>query len=391
LGRADRPKGILKTERGSLKVIPFFQEAPYYARKGAYYSQKNKPSKALLYLKKAVETEPGDPLNHYNLACLLSKINQLEEANCIFDHIVSNLDDELTECYFFMAVNSGLMEDLDGARRLLLKYLELSPDGDMAEDAEDLLMAMEEEEEGEVYNKGLNPAESEAMMKLVSDLGKAQFKGRLLEEKGFQQTLRRGLYQGGDLLKEAILLLYGEAGCRVSRRSLAEFAANPWVNERLRQVALNELKKGNPEGICRVFSGGGFRDLKLRDCPPPAPLWESRWQQVLECSFANMRRSAFYGEEFYDDAEAIWIDFINRTYPEGPRVTNPRTWAAGLEYCLSRFHFLGLTQEELAAAYGVSAASVGRKFGEINRVLQIDRKAYRNMLALLTDREGEKL
>ncbi len=370
-------------------MVSFTRDAPFYARKGAYYSQKNKPSKALLYLQKAVETEPEDPLNHYNLACLLSKINHLKEANCIFEHIVKNLDGELTECYFFMAVNHGLMEDLPEARRLLLIYLDSSPDGDMAEEAEDLLLAMEDEEEYEAYNRSPDAAESEALIQLVEDMGKTEFKESLLEEKAFQQTLRWGLYQGGDMLKEAILLLYGETGCREARRSLADFAGNPWVNERLRQVALHELKKADPKGTCRVYADGEFREIELCACPPPAPIWESKWQQVLEHTFINMRRSAYYSEEFYNDAEAIWLDYINCLYPRGPRVQVAQTWAAGLEYCLSRFHFLGLTQKELAEAYGVSISSVRRKFNEINSVLQIDRKAYRHMLALLTDREGE--
>ncbi len=389
MGRGDRPRGILKTDERSLKVIPFTQDAPYYALKGAYYSQKNKPSKALLYLQKAVETEPDDPLNHYNLACLLSKLNQLEEANLIFEHIVENMDSELTECYFFMAVNHGLMEDLNEAKRLLLKYLDLAPEGDMVEEAEDLLIAMEDEDDVESFNQGPSVTESEALMNLVDDLNRVQFKDRLLEDKSFHRVLRWGLYQGGDLLKEAILLLYGEAGCQVARRGLSEFAANPWVNERLRQVALNQLKKINPESTCRVYLDGSFREIKLRECNNPAPTWDSGWQQVLECTFANMGRSEFYSNEFYDDVEAIWLDFINCIYPEGPKVVKPQTWAAGLEYCLARFHFLGLTQKELAEAYGVSPASVRRKFDQINRALQIDRKAYRSMLALLTDREED--
>ncbi len=387
MGRGDRPKGILKTDERSLKVIPFTQDAPYYARKGAYYSQKNKPSKALLYLQKAVETEPEDPLNHYNLACLLSKINQLQEANFIFEHIVEKMDPELTECYFFMAVNHGLMEDLNEARRLLLQYLDLTPDGEMVEEAEDLLIAMEDEDEIEAFNRGPSVEESEALMNLVEDMNKVQFKERLLEDKSFCRVLRWGLYQGGDLLKEAILLLYGETGCRVARQSLVEFASNPWVNERLRQVALNQLKKLSPESFCRVYLDGSFREVKLRECKSPAPTWDSGWQQVLECTFANMKRSKFYSYEFYDDAEAIWLDFINCIYPNGPKVVKPQTWAAGLEYCLARFHFLGLTQKELAEAYGVSPASVRLKFEQINSALQIDRKAYRSMLALLTDND----
>ena len=390
LGRADRPRGILKTDHRSSKVVPFVQDASYYAQKGAYYNQKNKLSRALLYLQKAVEAEPDDPVNHYNLACLLSKIDRFKEANYIFKHIVQNMDPELTECYFFMAVNHGLMEDLLEAKRCLLKYLHASPEGDMAEEAEDLLLALEDEDDSEAYNRGLSAAENEALLGLIGNLDKVRFKERLLEDEDFLRTLQWGLYQGGDLLKEAIIRLYGEADSETARESLVEFAANPWVNERLRQIVLLELKRANPAGRCRIYKDGRFREITLRDCPPPAPIWEGKWQQVLECTFANMRRSAYYSEEFFDDAEAIWLDFINQVYPQGPRVDRPQTWAAGLEYCLARFHFLGLTQKELAAAYGVSTASLRRKFSEINQVLQIDRKAYRNMLTFLTDREGEQ-
>ncbi|MDW7739552.1 MAG: hypothetical protein SCJ97_05775 [Bacillota bacterium] len=385
LGRADRPKGILKTDKINPKVIPFNQDAKYYTEKGVYFGQKNKLGKALLYLQKAVEADRDDPANHYNLACLLSRAGKLKESNKIFKHIVQNMDSELTECYFFMAVNYGLMEELPEAKRCLLKYLHISPEGDMAEEAEDLLFAMEEEEEYEEGARSLSPEENEAMFKLIGETSTVQFKERLLEEKEFSQVVRWGLYQGNDILKEAIIRLYGGADCEAARIGLAEFAANPWINERLRQIALQELKRTAPPGRYRIFNEGCFKEVNLNNLPASAPVWDKSWQQVIECTMANMRRSAFYTEEFYEDVEAIWIDYINHRYPEGPRVDKPQTWAAGLEYCLARFHFLGLTQKELAAAYGVSAASVRRKFKEINEVLQIDRKAYRNMLALLNE------
>ncbi|MFU8795398.1 MAG: hypothetical protein ACNA7Z_08505 [Dethiobacteria bacterium] len=390
MGRADKPKGIIKAEGKDRNIIPFSQEASYYARKGAYFSMKNKPNKALLYLQKAVEADPGDPGNHYNLACLLSRIDRLKEANGIFRHIVQNMDHDLTECYFYMAVNHGLMEELPEAKRCLLKYLHVAPEGDMAEEAEDLLIALEEDDDFEIFNDELSAVDTEELLQLISELGQVEFRGRLLEDESFQKALKWGLYQGADLLKEAVLRLYGQTACDVSRKSLADFAANPWVNERLRQVALLELRRIDPNGECLIFTEGRFRQVRLRDCSPAAPVWESKWQQVLERTLVNMKRGAFYSEEFYSDAEAIWLDYINQVYPRGPRIDRPETWAAGLEYCLARFHFLGLTQKELAEAYGVSPASVRRKFAEINRVLQIDRKAYRNMLAFLTDRESEQ-
>ncbi len=370
-----------------MKVIPFCQDADYYMQKGTYYNQKNRLSKALLFLQKAIEIEPEDPQNHYNLACLLSKTSRLKEANQIFEHIVEKMDPGLAECYFFIAVNYGLMEELNEARRYLLKYLDCKPEGDMAEEAEDLLYAIEEDDDVEGACQHLNAEENEAMLALVSEISGTQFKDLLLEEKELLETLQRGLYQGSDILKEAVIRLYGEADCDEARKGLAEFTANPWIKERLRQVALLELKRTAPTGKCRVYNDGKFREISLHSYPSPAPVWESKWQQVLECTFANMRRSKYYSDEFFEDAEAIWIDFINNTYPEGPKVGKPQTWAAGLEYCLARFHFLGLTQKELAGAYGVSAASVGRKFTEINDTLNIDHKAYQNMLNYFAQKE----
>ena len=368
-------------------MIPFRQSADYYMQKGTYYNGKNRLSKALLFLQKTIEIDLNDPQNHYNLACLLSKTGNLSEANLIFEHIVEEMDPELGECYFFMAVNYGLMEELELARKYLLKYLELDPEGDMAEEAEDLLYAIEEEDELVASSRGLGPEENEAMQSLVEELKGIRFKARLLEEKELLQTLKRGLYGGSDMLKEAIISLLGDTACTVAGKCLADFAANPWVNERLRQVALLELKRIAPGGKFRIYSEGRFREVQLHNHPLPAPVWQEGWQKVLECTIANMRRSRYYSEEFFEDVEAIWIDFINRSYPDGPRVGKPQTWAAGLEYCLARFHFLGLTQKELAGAYGVSAASVGRKFTEINSVLDIQQKAYRNMLSYFSRRD----
>lgn len=391
LGRADRPKGIIKTSKCSSKVIPFVQDVLYYNQMGTYYNSKNNLSKALLFLQKAIEIEPENPVNHYNLACLLSKTSRLKEANQIFKHIVQNMDSKLYECYFFIAINNGLMGELDQARHFLLKYLHFSPEGDMADEAEDILLAIEEEdEEIDFADRSLDTLENEALLNLIEEMSKAGFKERLIAEEEFRNALRRGLYQGSDLLKEAILKLLGESHCKAAREYLADFIANPWVKERLRQVALLELKKQDPTGCYRVFAEGAIRAVELHHYPNPAPVWKTEWQQVIDCTFANMSRSACYSDEFYEDAEAIWLDYINQSYPEVPRINKLQTWAAGLEYCLIRFHFLGMTQKELAEIYGVSTASIRRKYTEINRLLQIDQKAYRNMLTFIADNEEEQ-
>ncbi len=390
MGKTDRPRGMIRSLDSSLKVIPFLQDAPYYSQMGAYYFNKNKLSKSLLFLQKAIEIEPEKSFNHYNLACLLSKAGRLKEANNIFKHIVQNMDRSFSECYYYLAVNYGFMGETLEAKSWLLKYLQLCPEGEMADEAEDILLDMEEEEL-QLQERYLDAVENEAVMGLVEDINNVRFKRRLLDDERFMDTLKRGLYQGGDILKEAIILCLGSVNSDSSWAMLSEFVANPWVNERLRQVALLEMKGKRPDINLRVFIEGSLRDITLGQHCPPAPVWKNEWQEVLECTFSNMRRSSSYGEEFYTDVKAIWVDFINRTYPHLPGIKKMQTWAAGLEYCLSRFHYLGLTQKGLAGAYRVSLSSIGRKFGYMNDVLSIDQKAYRNMLRLIADSEESRL
>jgi len=387
LGRADRPRVMLKTTLDN--VIAFQQDPDYYSQKGTYYHRKNNLNKAVLYFRKAVELEPENPLHHYNLACVLSKAGQLEEANRIFYYIVQKLDPDFTECYFLMAINYGFMDDLRLARQYLNKYLQESPEGEMADEARDLIYALEEEEQCfESHREQLTCQDNEALEEAISSLSDHQLRRRF-QEREFRKILHKGLYQGSDHLKEMILRLCGRMRTVEARRYLAEYVANPWVKERLRQIALLELKNISPDGGFRIYKDGNFVEINLEAYPLQAPVWKEEWQAVLDCTTENMRKNAYYREEFFEDVRAIWLDYINHVYPDVPRIVKKEAWSAGLEYSLARFHFLDLTQKELARQYGVSAASVSAKFQEINRVLQIDQKAYRNMLAFLAHQSRE--
>ncbi|HHX86999.1 MAG TPA: tetratricopeptide repeat protein [Firmicutes bacterium] len=388
-GTYNQKKYVSRAENLCPKVVLFEQEASYYYLKGSYYLHRNKPSKARLFFKKAMEVEPDNPLHHYNMACLLSKTNQLEEANHIFKHIVSKLDPEMTECYFLMAVNCGLLEDLEMAKGYLRKYIELSPEGEMAEEAVDLIFALEEEESLLEPVAQMTLQENEELLKEVLHLGRTELKQRFQEDRYFKDILLKGLYQGSDQLKEEVIRICGQVGPD-SIYCLRQFVANPWIKERFRQMALLVLKNLLPAGKCRIYHQESFVEVDLYTYPVNTPVWEKSWQDVLSCTLNHMRQNSYYTEEFYEDVLAIWLDFINQVYPDVPRIIKPQTWGAGLEYSLARFHFLNLTQKELASKYGVSLSSVGAKFKVINQVLQIDQKAYRNMISILTRREWEQ-
>jgi len=70
-----------------------------------------------------------------------------------------------------MAINYGLMDDMHKAQHYLQKYLQASPDGEMAEEARDLLQVMEESGDEEIYyTPALTGQENEAIEQWLSSL-----------------------------------------------------------------------------------------------------------------------------------------------------------------------------------------------------------------------------
>ena len=375
----------MKLQKKTLpRVVPFLRQAAYYFDKGNYYYRQNKLDKALLFFNKTVEVDPDNSLYHYNLACILSRVGDLEKANVIFSHIVQKLDPALTDCYFLMAVNYGLLDELEKARFYLNLYLQFSPDGEMAEDAEDLLYALSEEEaeiigEREPGKEGVNSrlcAEEEEIIRSYD------------ENQAMRRLLWQSLYYDNAQMVEKAIRMFGLLPIS-GEKNLREFVRNPWIKQRMRIQALLELKNMGFKGLVTVYMDGFLRDIDLYYYPLVAPRWLDQWQDVLELTLENMRRSDSYDELFYEDVQAIWIDFINNLYPRLPVIKKKETWAAGLEYALARYHFLHLTQKKLAGQYNVSPSSISTRYQEINRVLNIEHRAYRNMLRYLTRREQD--
>ncbi len=381
-----KPKKENNNYRGLYRnVVPFERDVDYYFQKGNQHFFKNNWPKALLYFKKTIEMAPDDPLNHYNLACLLSKMGQLEEANKVFEYILEHLDKTYWECYFLLAINYGLMEEVEKAQSYLQKYLDNSPEGELAVEAQELLWALTEDEmeDFEEYEELLFNDNKEEIILDLKKLSKDEFIMKHEKNSFFWNALKRILYQGNDALKEDIINIYGHIANQKAADTLREFVRNPWVKDRLKQIALLKFKNMGYNEQCQAHLKGEVQEVNLEKFPLEAPFWKERWQEVLNCTLKKMHKSNDYDDNFFDDIQAMWIDFINKMFPDVPLIKKRETWAAGLEYSLTRFHCLSVTQKEIADKYGVSVSSVRSKYKIINDALKIDQKAYRNMLIYL--------
>ena len=364
------------------KVVNFQRDASYYFEKGTLYYKKNKLDKALMFFRKTMETEPDNPLNHYNVACLLSKMGYLTEANDVFGFIVEKLDSSMTECYFLMAVNFGLLEDLSMTRHYLKKYLRSSPEGEMAFEAEELLEAVSEEDT--FYESFKYPKPEQKFSTLMEDTKNRLIK-KFEESKDFRNKLLETLYGKDEDMASEVLYLYGLIGNESAEKVLREFARNPWVKKELKQLSLITLKEMGAEEPYQVFLEGELCRVNLREYSAEVPEWKEEWQEIINFTKKKKKKSNLYEDYFFDDVQAIWIDYINAVYPNVPIIRKIETWAAGLEYALIRLHFLDLTQKQVASRDNVSLSSVSQKFKKINEVLKIDVKAYQNILKYLQE------
>src|SRR5690554_4875514 len=108
------------------KVLDFSLGSKFYFQRGNYYYYKNNMDKALRFYRRAIDVDPANPVNHFNLACLLSEMEQYSEANRLFKRLLE-MNSELNESLFWLAMNCGQQQQYRKAYHYLRQYLELEP------------------------------------------------------------------------------------------------------------------------------------------------------------------------------------------------------------------------------------------------------------------------
>lgn len=121
------------------KVIPVTMDATFFFEKAVQSLDRFHYDKALKYFRRAAEFEPDNPVNHCNLAGLLSEMGNYEESNRILQHVLEQIDPSMTECYFYMANNFANMENYESAEKAIVDYLENDPEGQFLEESEEMM------------------------------------------------------------------------------------------------------------------------------------------------------------------------------------------------------------------------------------------------------------
>lgn len=156
------------------KVVPLRLDASFYFERAIRSIECRHYDKALKYFRFGIEKEPDNPINHCNLAGLLSELGKYQEANDVLEKVLSEIDPEHYVCFYFMANNYAYLEKYELAEQCLLEYLDHDPDGEYVEEAEEMLYLL-------AYELGRPPR---SLSSSLPEYMKKHEKARVLLEEG---------------------------------------------------------------------------------------------------------------------------------------------------------------------------------------------------------------
>jgi len=126
-----------KKSKGQL--LSFIPTGEYYFSKGLKAFHRRDFHKAIKYLKRAMQLEPGEPMIVCQLAIIHTELGEYKESNELLHLILEELDEEMMECHYFLANNYAHLGYFKDAYAHVTLYLREEEDGEFVEDAEDLL------------------------------------------------------------------------------------------------------------------------------------------------------------------------------------------------------------------------------------------------------------
>ncbi len=123
--------------RKSNVMIPF--DAALFHEKAMKSLERLHYVKAEKYFRRAAELDPFNPSHWCNLAGVLAELGRYSESTALLQYVVSEVDRELVECYFYMANNHANSEEFEMAELRLIDFMTMRPSGPLDEDVEELI------------------------------------------------------------------------------------------------------------------------------------------------------------------------------------------------------------------------------------------------------------
>lgn len=203
-----------------------------------------------------------------------------------------------------------------------------------------------------------------------------KFEDVFLEQLKREPLLRASLFwaleHGTAKSKLQALQLLGVVADAEVRTALLKFIVNPKEDDYLKKIAIFVLRSGGLGGTLNATLEGKRLELGTSPFSPHLPVWEPKWQRVLELALDKM--IGHYDVLQQHDMETLWVEFLSRAYPGVPKITKPEGWAAALEYLTAKMHRKEISYHEVATRYGVSISTVSKNAKSMDRTCGLKEK-----------------
>jgi len=180
------------------------------------------------------------------------------------------------------------------------------------------------------------------------------------------------LRHGDTRTKLQVIQLFGMIADSEVKEALLSFVTDPDEDDYVKKVAVFVLRRMGLAGPLKVCLGGKNMELSASPFSPNLPVWEEKWQSVLELALNKM--SNRYDMIQRHDLETLWVEYLTRVFPDVPKITKIEGWSAALEYLTAKMHRRSISYHEVAARYGVSIATVSKNARLIDRTCGLKEK-----------------
>lgn len=215
-------------------IIPIEMNANFFFDRAVKSLDRFQYDKALKYFRKAVEYEPDNPVNHCNMAGILSETGDYEGSNEVLKHILDKVDSSMTECYFYMANNYANMELFEEAEKALVTYLEEDSSGQFMDESEELM---------ELLHYELNRPAKLNRIKSREGMVEHERARELLEEGKFAQAV--------NMLEEIVEDCPDFLAAR-NNLALAYYYMGRFAKAKQTIEEVLDLEPGNLHGLCNL-------------------------------------------------------------------------------------------------------------------------------------------
>lgn len=150
-----------KQREKTSNLLPFIPDGKFYFTKGVQSFRKRKFDSAFVWLQKAVESDPKNPLYNCQLSILHTEIGNYHTADELLNEVLEN--DEYVDCYYLLANNYAHLGLLNDSRKFATLYLEKAPDGYFSEEAQLLVELIDFELEDDDADEWLYSEEDDLL------------------------------------------------------------------------------------------------------------------------------------------------------------------------------------------------------------------------------------